>query len=349
MNLTAKTTELNRVPVFTAESETRHNIWFSVLVGASFLVHSFIAYAQRPFTTTAALELIFGSINFTAIVLLFYGISRLYYTRQYIFLAVSSALAIALAVILSGKVTALMITAGWCAVLSTPIVCAHLTQKNYSPIRIYGWSLLVLVLFSSMQLFPLWTKMIIGAGEAFKLISKDLTTALIGAGYSQSAADSMMAQFEIFYQSFVRLMPSITILAVMMQFSLGFYFYMRWLKRFGNTSISIPSFLHWKMPFAATPVLLIAVIMRLTGNEMLTLFADNLILILAVYYSITGLSVLEFFMKKFYVSTMGRIIIYFLLMVSHVIGFALLALVGFVDSFYDWRRKYPLPIDIKTS
>ena len=79
------------------------------------------------------------------------------------------------------------------------------------------------------------------------------------------------------------------------------------------------------------------------------LVADNLLLILAVFYSVTGIALMEFFMKKFYVSMLGRILIYILLFLSHVIGFALLAFLGFVDSFYDWRRKYPLPLDIKTS
>jgi hypothetical protein len=349
VNLTAKTTELERVPAYVTKSDTQSVLWFNVLVFCSFVLHAFVAYSQRPFQSTAMFELLLGTINFGAMVMLFYGLSRQYFLKQHAILSLSVVAGVLTCLIFTIKASTLVIISGICAVVLVSIVCGYLSMKQLNNLRIYVFSLMVLLVFASVQLYPLWTNMISGAEDALNLISGEMQQILITSGYSQSAADQLIEQFGVFYLSFVRLVPAMTLMAFVLQFSFGFYLFLRWRNKSGIANSEIAPFIKWKMPFALTPVLLLAVIMRLVGTGVFTLVADNLILILAVYYSVTGISLMEFLMKKIHVSLIGRILIYILLFLSHVIGFALLAVLGFADSFYDWRRKYPLPLDIKTS
>jgi hypothetical protein len=214
--------------------------------------------------------------------------------------------------------------------------------------KVFGAAVCAVILFSAVQLYPLWSKLFESAADLAKMMMADLGEALTAVGYSESVAQNLTEQIGGFYEILLRIIPSLSLMAAMFQFALAFWLFVTWLIKRGGSTFGFPKFISWKIPFALTVILLAGILMRLLGNDFLTLVADNMILILAVVYSIAGIAMLEFFMKKFRFGGISRFLIYFLLLVTHIIGFAFLGLVGFVDSFFDWRRKYPLPLDYKT-
>ena len=335
---------VNSVPASGAVSK-----WFLFLVFPAMLIHAFVAYAHRPFGTTILLELFFGMLNFAAIVMIYYGISRMAYLKWYVLLGISAAIAIALGAVLTKDITVLSLAAGWGAVLISPLLCGNFVSRQLSLPKVYAIALIILTVFVSVQLFPLWSQMIITAPEMADALASDLKNTLAVGGYTSEQIDNASSQFKSFFAAFVRVLPSFTVMAAIFQFTAGFWLFVNWLNRSGNKYLLPTGFIKWQMPFALSPILVAAILMRLFGNEALVMVADNLILTLAVFYSVAGISLVEFFIRKFRFAFFSKFLIYVLFLLTHVVGFAFLALLGFADSFFNWRRKYPLPLDYKTS
>ena len=136
-------------------------------------------------------------------------------------------------------------------------------------------------------------------------------------------------------------------MSIIMQFALGFWLFARGQFIRGNKKLKLPHFISWRIRFSFTPLILSGVLLRLFGNDSMTIVADNLLLILTLLYSLTGLSLLGFLMQKSRLSIYLKLILFLVIFMFHIYGMAFLALLGFVDSFFDWRQKYPLPIGLK--
>lgn len=312
------------------------------------LVHGLVAYAQRPFETTLLLELGLGVINFAAILTMYYGISRLSYSGRYLIVGIFSVLSITAGAVLSEEVGVLSMGAGWAAVLVSAVSCGVFAARQVRFPHVFAISLLLLTAFAALQLFPLWSKVIVQAHEVADALGTDLKETMAIGGYSQAEIQNISQEFSVLLAAFFRLVPAFSLMAAMFQFAMGFWLFVRWLNRSGNRHAAFPNFIHWKMPFMLTAFLILGILLRLLGNKTMVLIADNLLLILAVFYAIAGIALIEFFMKRFRFGLLSRFLIYLLFLLTHIVGFALLMLLGFTDSFFDWRRKYPLPLDIKT-
>lgn len=349
MNHIAKNEGITVEKITPEQSSHTNSIWFLSLVFVSMVLHALIAYANRPFQTNLLLELSFGAVNFGVVVMMYYGISRAAFSQQFIFLGVAGVTVITLSAVLTKQIPALTIAGGWITVLLTSILCGVLAFRQLALPKVLAVALCAVVLFSSVQLYPLWSKMFGSATDIINLLVADAREVLVSAGYSEATADKFAGQANIIYGAVLRILPALSIMAAMFQFAVAFWLFAGWLNKNGGHKNGFPQFILWKVPFALTPLLLLGVLMRLFGNDLMKLAADNLILLLAIIYSVAGLAMLEFFMKKLRFGGISRFLIYFLFLVTHVIGFTFLALAGFADSFFDWRRKYPLPLNNKTS
>ena len=136
----------------------------------------------------------------------------------------------------------------------------------------------------------------------------------------------------------VRLAPASTIISGIVQLSLGLLWLIWRMGQAEPARGEVRRFTFWKVPFALTPVTGIAVLARLLGNEQIQLIADNALLVLAIFYSVCGLALMEFILHRFKVSLFVRILFYLLLFLTQVAGLLVMVLLGFVDSFLDWRK-----------
>jgi hypothetical protein len=231
--------------------------------------------------------------------------------------------------------------AGWSAVIAPSVICGRLAVYNYSISKIFSVSVVVLVMFGSVQMIPMWQTMT--SSEAIAQLILETEPALTAAGYSAEYAEEIKS----FLSFFLRVLPALTVMSVIMQFALGFWLFARWQSAKGNNNFALPRYTNWRVHFAFTPILLLGVLSRLFGNDAITIVADNILLVTAMFYSITGLALLEFLMQRARVNIYLKLAVYLLIFLFHIIGFAAVALLGFVDSFFDWRRKYPLPLGFK--
>ncbi|MCH9024616.1 MAG: DUF2232 domain-containing protein [candidate division Zixibacteria bacterium] len=190
-------------------------------------------------------------------------------------------------------------------------------------------------------MIPMWQALT--SSEEIAQLILETEPALSASGYSAENA----GQIKEFLSFFLRVLPALTVMSIIMQFALGFWLFARWQFIRGNKNLKLPPFSSWRIPFSFTPLVLSGVLLRLFGNDSMTIIADNLLLILTLLYSLTGISLLGFLMQKSRLGIYLKLIIYLMIFLSHIYGMAFLALLGFVDSFFDWRQKYPLPIGLK--
>ena len=311
----------------------------SVLI-ASFL-HGFIAYSKRPFELGVPVELLLGTVNFVVVVFLFGSISTIIYYRKNLKLSLVVVPAIIMSLLLTKSDMVWVVVAGWSAVLAPSVLCGRLALYNYSIPRIFLSAVAALVLFGSLQMIPMWQ--VLASSQEIAQLILETETALSASAYSAENA----GQIKKFLTFFLRVLPALTIMSIIVQFTLGFWLFARWQFIRGNKNLRPPPFSSWKIPFSFTPLVLSAVLLRLFGNDSMTIVADNLLLILTLLYSFTGISLLGFLMQKSQLSIYLKLIVYLLLFLFHIYGLAFLALIGFADSFFDWRQKYPLPTGLK--
>ena len=86
----------------------------------------------------------------------------------------------------------------------------------------------------------------------------------------------------------------------------------------------------------------------MVGGETITLVADNVLLAMSIYYCVGGLALLAHGLKRFKLPLFVKVMFYIMLTLSGVLGYIVIVLVGFIDSFADWRKVNEPPIELKT-
>ena len=85
--------------------------------------------------------------------------------------------------------------------------------------------------------------------------------------------------------------------------------------------------------------------MRLLGGESMKIVADNLLIGVGVIYLIMGMALIESFMRRTHFGWVGRLFVYVALFLAQIIGLLVVALLGFIDSYVDWRARPQRSID----
>lgn len=99
------------------------------------------------------------------------------------------------------------------------------------------------------------------------------------------------------------------------------------------------NFANWRVPFMVTPVLLLAMAFQVVGGGTLKLIGSNMLVILAVYYGVTGLALIEYYLKRLQLSLGMKFMFYLLMFLTQMVGFIMAAFLGFLDSFFHWRLR----------
>ena len=102
-------------------------------------------------------------------------------------------------------------------------------------------------------------------------------------------------------------------------------------------------------PFALTTVVIAAALGRILGGPTLQLIADNMFMALAICYCVGGLSVLAYAANRLKLPIVVRILFYIAMLLTGLIGFSLVVLLGFFDSFADWRKLSGQSIELDKS
>jgi uncharacterized protein YybS (DUF2232 family) len=100
----------------------------------------------------------------------------------------------------------------------------------------------------------------------------------------------------------------------------------------------VPSFAHWKGSEWLIVALGVAAIMILSGMHWLEVIGWNCLIVLLVLFSVFGISLLEFYMRRAHLALGVRILVYLVLFILQFIAGVLLPLAALFDAKYDFRK-----------
>lgn len=136
-------------------------------------------------------------------------------------------------------------------------------------------------------------------------------------------------------------LPGLLTMSAVVQYSVGtLWFFYSTARRSVSTVVAL-SFTRWKMPRPVVLLLLAAVFVHLSNDAGARVAADNVLFGLGIFYSVTGLSALEYLFQARRIPVWMRIVVYIIVAVTHLYGLAAMALVGVVDSLFGWRVSAP--------
>jgi len=228
------------------------------------------------------------------------------------------------------------------------IVVARTLSHQAGSLRAYIFGAAAVAVGGLAIYAPQWELLMNGfraiGEENVTFIKQTMTT----MGYHADAAEEYTDQFQRLWNAIVRVIPAMTIMSLVTQFSVGFLWLMLRPGSVSGEPIKVEPFSRWKVPFGLTPVLLVAAIGRLIGGDTIILVADNVLLALSIYYCVGGLALAEHGLKKIRIPMIVKVVFYIMLIMMGVIGYIVAVLLGFIDSFADWRKVNELPIELKT-
>lgn len=313
-----------------------------------FPVVAILAYsqsvAQLPFLLTALISI----VAYFATVYLYFGIAELAFDRRTNLLWASAFTAFILGFLVSGLANVWPLLTGCSMILFGGVITGRMMADGKPVGRVYVLAALAVALFFTAQFSSLWGPMMRMMTEDLPSILAQMETLYDSLGVGAEAAQDALAQSERMFTAVTRVIPALTVLGTLAQFSFGFLAFSYVMgRRYPHKHLWAP-FSSWRAPFAVTPLLAVVIIARLLGNETYQLVADNVLAILAVYYSVAGLALIEYYMDKLSLPPLMRISFYLMLFVTQFWSFlaaaamfGALILLGFVDGFADWRKKEP--------
>lgn len=283
-------------------------------------------------------------LNYFLIVFLYYGIATLAYQHRTWLLWGSGAAIYIVAYMFTGLSSIWAVLSEWSMILFGGAVIGRLTYKNIEHQKVYIFGMLAVTMFALFMFAPFWSIIIdeFTTYGAEMIESAKQTLPLIG--YSAEEIATHAFRFEAAFAFIARIIPALLLFSAVMQFSIGYLFFVHILKRKNESIRPVAPFNMWKMPYYVTAVILIAAVMRFIGNESIILVGDNILTFLALFYAITGLSLMEYYIKKIKLHPFVRICFYVLLFLTQHIGFFAAVFLGFIDSFKDFRNKEKLSL-----
>lgn len=318
----------------------RHGAGFHrVGVVLGFILYSAILVLQPQAAQNPLAMLGIALVMYVLSIYLYYGVELTTFFGQHLLVAVSAAgaLAFAAALLATGHPRLLLSVVPIGSIALSGMSGGFFTARYRPKLQVFLISIAIVMLGSAIQYAPLWSELMQNAGEASKLLIEDARADLAGMGLSVMEQSSQLEMMQQGLEFLIRLIPAFSLLSVIMMFAIAHILFLRRARRVDLRHSPRP-FVLWKMPFAVTPVVIVAIAVRMFGSDMVQLIADNILFMLAFGYCLTGLSLVEYGMQKIRAGIFMRVSLYLLLFVTQVIGLFVISLTGFVDSFADWRK-----------
>lgn len=327
------------IPHVTVEKKRLREPYIVVLAMS---IYTVLQYGKV--TGEASLGMIFlvSSLSYFLAIFLYYGIAYLAYQNRTYLLWGGGALAFIVGYFMSGLTGVWSLLTGWSMILFAGTIVGRLTLSRQNRQKIYIISVLTVVVFAVGQFFPLWNDLMNAATQGSESMLEEARQNLVSAGYGADAVEKNLDSARKSLHMLIRLIPALTIMSVVMQFSIGYLVFAYWIDRKGYQDKRLTPFVYWKVPFGVMPALIMAILARISGYDALVHIADNTIAILALFYAVTGLALVEFYLRRFKLSKLMKVLFYIMLSFTQLIGFFVTVLLGFIDSFVDWRKIHQL-------
>lgn len=284
---------------------------------------------------------------------LHYGVARLAFLGRNYLLWTGAVAAFVVGFSLTGLSALWPLLTAWSLILFAGAVVGRLSAAGRNQVRVYLMGLSAATFFALVNFLPQVGQQMAAMSDMTEKFVQDLNKGLIALGYGADAVHRNLEDVEKMFHVLVRLVPAMLVLSAVVPFSVGYLFFAYRLDRKKYPGRTLAPFARWKMPFAVIGVIIVIIPVRLLGGETLTLVADNVLAFLGFYYLVTGLALIEFYLKRF-LPTFLRVAFYVAFFFTQFAGVYIAAimlsaviLLGFVDSFLDWRKVQQLSLETK--
>lgn len=298
-------------------------------------------------------SVIASTVAYLISIYLYYGVARLAFTGHNYVLWGGAVAAVVVSYALAGRAGLWFVLAAWSLVLFAGAVIGRLSFSGQNQQRVYLAGLLVVLGFAIAQYAPQWRMWMSVGSEFVDDAVEYFSQQAVALGYGADAISQDMELMRKVMKSALRLTPSMTVLSAVLPFSIGYLVFNYRLDSERYSGRVMRQFQFWKMPFGILPILIITILFRLLGTPTLVLVADNVLAFLAFFYLVTGLALIEYYLKR-YLPSFLRILFYVTFFLSQFAGFYVAAVMllsvvflGFFDSFLDWRKVRRLSLDAK--
>ena len=191
------------------------------------------------------------------------------------------------------------------------------------------------VLLFDRQGAALLNEMMDGLGKTLTTL---LETNLKTQGYSPETITETLDKVTGGMTLVKRLLPGIMILSGLGQLFIGFVAVDLYYTRRDKYFPGFGPFAYWKMPEGLVYLLGLTLAIRLTMHGPGLAVVDNVLLILALAYSLCGLALIEHLLRRLQLPLLVKIIFYLGLLLMQIPGMIVTALLGLFDSYFDFRK-----------
>ncbi len=326
----------------TASNSERNSTFLIVL---AMLAYSVLAFGNWLEQSVLLLTIVTAPITYFLMMYLYYGIAKLAFRQQYLILGSGVLAAIILGCVIIESSQMIYAFTGWGMLLSAGVISGLMTQRGYRPRMVYVVSVIALTIFVILNYFSIWQDLSKSSTESIQKLVAQAENQLAIVGESQERIRLATEMFQKLLVIIFRLIPAEIILTIAVQFSVGYLIFVRWIDRNRLATPQWEPYIYWQMPFWFIPVVMVFIVARLIGGEFIELAADNALVVMATFYTLTGLALLEYMLRKLRFSTLMKtlfyIMLFFLPLVNPMSGIIMgvgISLLGFIDSFTDWRK-----------
>ena len=277
-------------------------------------------------------------------VFLFGGLPALVFRRQWPYLIAGGLAAVVISSQWAGGSVWLWL-ATWVSLFGASIATGYLARTGRPLSVVFGIGALIVIVANLLWVVPVYREMAAMIGSRFDELIETFRSQLVTAGNSAETVEEYVKAMNALRDGLIRLLPGGMALAAATQYALGFFWFSHAVVAPAGQRAVVPSFLTWRAPFALTGLLLLACAGRFLGNDTVKIVADNVLLVLAIVYAVCGTTLVESFMRRVHIGWFGRIVVYFMLFLAQLIGFIMVALIGFGDSYFDWRGRAERAVD----
>jgi hypothetical protein len=309
----------------------------SYLAAAGVVVYALLAFARPGEWGGLPAAVLAAAVLYPLSIYVYYGLARMTYLNQLPLLSVTAVIAIALSALMASSSSAWQVVFNWVLVLGGGCMAGWQLRRGYTFGRVFRNTAIYLVIVGAILWYPVWSQTVGQAALTVEAMAPDIEGALRTLGVQENAVGAQVDDLKRFLVLMIELSPATMIINILVQFGIGFAFFAWWASRH-HAHLRLSPFRMWKAPFGLTPVLVVAVALRFLGGDILRIVADNTLLVLSVIYCLTGLAVCEYYLRKFGFGTAMRVLFYIALFLSQFVGYIVVALIGFADSFRDWRK-----------
>jgi hypothetical protein len=276
-----------------------------------------------------------------------YGMAVLAYEEQWFWIGASALAGLAAGFLLVGA-------DGWESVMLTVFgtvaagsVAGHLVRKEARPIHAFGLAAIIIAVVTMVQFLPHWPELRALSERSRDGLVEKFSSGLALSGYNAETQENYRDALKDGLNLVIRLTPASTLLSAVLQLALGYLWFSLWVRRRTGRIVADP-FVLWKVPFGVVPVVIVLAALRLLGGDAVKEIADNGLAVTAIVYCFAGLSVVEFTIRRLQIGIFMKIMFYVMLFLTQLIGFLMISLLGFVDSFADWRKISAAKIALKS-